>query len=156
MIRRHGRLNHSALGLPSTSIGTSIRKRSATTTEANDVPLHKHPSICDAGSSYLRCQCVHLIVYDLGGVLESTFVWTNRTNVAIDASIIQLKKALTTCNAETGEVKIAWPDNLAACEGILGKEFFASGATKNVYKVFFIDILFAFAILMDFSVVDWF
>ncbi|EDR01742.1 uncharacterized protein LACBIDRAFT_333002 [Laccaria bicolor S238N-H82] len=93
-------------------------KRSATTMEANDVPLYKRPSTCDAG-----------------GALESTFVRTNHTYVAIDASVVQLKKAVTTCNAETGEVKIVWPDNLAACGGILGKEIFAHGATKNVYKL---------------------
>lgn len=123
--------------------------------EANDVPLHKCPLIHDAGSSYLCCQCVHLIIY-LGGVLESTFFWTNHTNVAIDASIIQLKKALTMCIADIGEVDIVWPDNLAACNGILRKEIFVSSATKNIHKVSFIGILFAFVILMDFSVVDCF
>ncbi|EDR04435.1 uncharacterized protein LACBIDRAFT_330566 [Laccaria bicolor S238N-H82] len=125
MIRRRARLNHSTLRLPSTSVGTSVRKRSATTTEANDVPLYKRPSTRDAAN-------LQLIV---GGALESTFVRTNRTYVAIDTSVVQLKKAVTTCNAETGEVEIAWPDNLAACGGILGKEIFAHGATKNVYKL---------------------
>ena len=58
-------------------------------------------------------------------------------NSSVDTStVIQLKKAHTTCNAEAGEVEIEWPENAMLCEGILGKEVFASGATKNVYKVF--------------------
>lgn len=74
----------------------------------------------------------------LGGVTESTFVWTSRANTAVvDAStLVQIKKAHTTCNKETGEVEIVWPDNTAVYEGVLGKDVFASGATKKVYKVF--------------------
>ena len=75
----------------------------------------------------------------LGGVTESTFVWTNRTNIAaVDtSSVVHLKKAHTTCDTETGEVEIVWPDNAGVHEGVLGKDVFASGATKNVYKVFY-------------------
>ena len=58
-------------------------------------------------------------------------------NSSVDTStVVQLKKAHTTCNVETGEVEIEWPENSTLCEGILGKEVFATGATKNVYKVF--------------------
>lgn len=79
--------------------------------------------------------CVFLL--QSGGRIESTFVQTSHTNnSAVDAStVIQLKKAHTICNPETGEVEIEWPENAHVCEGILGKDVFASGATKNVYKV---------------------
>jgi len=74
----------------------------------------------------------------IGGRIESTFVRSSRSNnTTVDAStVVQLKKAHSTCNADTGEVEIQWPENASICEGILGKEIFASGATKNVYKVF--------------------
>ena len=39
------------------------------------------------------------------------------------------------CDKETGKVEIGWPDNTSLYEGVLGKDIFASGATKNVYKV---------------------
>jgi hypothetical protein len=69
--------------------------------------------------------------------MESTFIWTNRANNAnLSAStVIQFKKAHTTCSTETGEVEITWPDNMPVHEGILWMDIFASGATKNVYKV---------------------
>ena len=35
-----------------------------------------------------------------------------------------------------GEVEIEWPENASVHEAIVGKDIFASGATKNVYKVF--------------------
>ncbi|KAF8959843.1 hypothetical protein BDZ97DRAFT_1906085 [Flammula alnicola] len=119
MLRRRSRLNQGSLGQPSTNI-TSLRKRSATATEADDVPLHKRHAILNAG-----------------GVTESTFVRTNRSNnAAVNAStVVQLKKAHTTCDMETGEVEIVWPDNMAVCDGVMGKDIFASGATKNVYKL---------------------
>ena len=65
------------------------------------------------------------------------FVRTSRTdNAQVDASVIvQLKRAHTTCDAETGAVEIEWPENAPLREGVLGNEVFASGATKNVYKV---------------------
>ena len=44
-------------------------------------------------------------------------------------------KVHTTCDKETGEVEIGWPDNTSLYEGVLWKDIFASGATKNVYKV---------------------
>ena len=54
----------------------------------------------------------------------------------MDASVVvQLKRAHTTCDAETGAVEIEWPENAPLCEGVLGNEVFASGATKNAYKV---------------------
>ena len=70
--------------------------------------------------------------------MESTFVRTNRSNTSsVDAStIIQIKKAHMTCNTETGEVEIEWPENASVHEAIVGKDIFASGATKNIYKVF--------------------
>jgi hypothetical protein len=74
----------------------------------------------------------------IGGRIESAFIRSSRSNNStVDTSIIvQLKKAHTTCNAETGEVEIEWPENASLYDGVLGKEIFASGATKNVYKVF--------------------
>jgi hypothetical protein len=70
--------------------------------------------------------------------MESTFVRTNRINNAtVEAStLVQVKKAHTTCDRETGQVEIVWPDNAAVFEGVIGKDIFASGATKKVYKVF--------------------
>lgn len=52
------------------------------------------------------------------------------------STVIQIKKAHATCNTETGEVEIEWPENAPLREAIIGKDIFASGATKNVYKVF--------------------
>ena len=54
----------------------------------------------------------------------------------MDASIIvQLKRAHMTCDAKTGAVEIEWPENALLREGVLENEVFASGAMKNVYKV---------------------
>ena len=71
--------------------------------------------------------------------MESKFVRSNRSNTTgIDATtIVKLKKAHATCNAETGEVEIGWPENAPLHEGVIGKDVFAQGATKHVYKVFF-------------------
>ena len=70
--------------------------------------------------------------------MESIFVRTNRAkNATVDATtLVQVKKAHTTCNRETGEVEIVWPDNAAIYEGVLGKDVFTTGATKKVHKVF--------------------
>jgi len=57
-------------------------------------------------------------------------------------------KAHTTCDTETGEVEIGWPDNTSLYEGVLGKDIFASGATKNVYKVFIPPFPFATSIVI--------
>ncbi|KAF8901850.1 kinase-like domain-containing protein [Gymnopilus junonius] len=94
-------------------------KRSATATEINDTLRKRHT------------------VSNEGGPMESTFVRTNHANLpAVDAStVIHLKKAHTTCDPETGEVEIVWPDNSDMYEGVLGKDVFATGATKNVYKL---------------------
>ncbi|KAF8963109.1 kinase-like domain-containing protein [Flammula alnicola] len=99
------------------------RKRSATTSEyREDVPHQKRHASAYAVS---------------GGVPPSTFVRTKHaSNSGVDTStVIQLKKAHTTCDKETGEVEIGWPENGQVYEGLLGKEVFASGATKNVYKL---------------------
>ena len=60
----------------------------------------------------------------LGGVIESTFVRTNRTNItAVNTStVVHVNKAHTTCDTETGEVDIVWPDNAGVHEGVLGKD----------------------------------
>lgn len=127
--------NQGLLAQPSTNIGTTVRKRSATATEIND-NFHKRHAPPNAGEPYICGSCILFIVH-LGGVIESTFVRTNRANIAaVDTStVVHLKKAHTTCDAETGEVEIVWPDNAKVHEGVLGKDIFASGATKNVYKV---------------------
>lgn len=58
--------------------------------------------------------------------------------------IVQLRKAHTTCDAETGQVETLWPDNIQALTGILGKSVFASGATKNVYQVLISALIISF------------
>ena len=106
----------------------------------DNAPLNKHHAILNGGrkSQFDTISFISSLCLSLGGRIESTFVRTSRAdNSSVDTStIVQLKKAHTTCDAETGEVEIEWPENLTLCEGILGKEVFASGATKNVYKVF--------------------
>lgn len=84
-----------------------------------------------------RGYCLHTNLRP-GGIPPSTFVRTKHaSNSGVDTStVIQLKKAHTTCDKETGEVEIGWPENGQVYEGLLGKDIFASGATKNVYKVF--------------------
>ncbi|KAF8908220.1 kinase-like domain-containing protein [Gymnopilus junonius] len=99
---------------------TAVRKRSAMATEIDGTPLQKH-----------------LMGVPTGGRMQSMFVQTSCTNnTQVDAStIVQLKRAHMTCDAETREVEIEWPKNAPLCEGVIGNEVFASGATKNVYKL---------------------
>ncbi|KAF8886423.1 kinase-like domain-containing protein [Gymnopilus junonius] len=117
MARRRDTMSFSNRGAPahsSTNITTTFRKRSATATEINDTLRKRHT------------------VSNEGGPMESTFVRTNRANLpAVDASTL-----IRPADPETGEVEIVWPDNSDMYEGVLGKDVFATGATKNVYKVF--------------------
>jgi hypothetical protein len=57
-------------------------------------------------------------------------------------------KAYTTCDTETGAVEIEWPDNASLYESVLEKEIFASGATKNVYKVSIFHLYFTASIVI--------
>jgi hypothetical protein len=71
----------------------------------------------------------------LGG-MASTYIRTNRAVSVVNTStIIQFQKAYTTCDSETGEISIQWPDNASIGKGVLGESIFASGATKNVHEV---------------------
>jgi hypothetical protein len=73
---------------------------------------------------------------NITGAMVSTYIRTNRaTSVGNATVVIQLQKAYTTCDAETGEISIQWPDNASVQEGVIGENVFASGATKNVYEV---------------------
>ena len=69
--------------------------------------------------------------------MVSSFVRTNRAISVgrVASTVIQLQKAYTTCDANTGEVSIQWPANAAVGEGVLGDDVFASGTTKNVHEV---------------------
>jgi len=95
----------------------------------------------------------------IGGRIESTFVHSSHSNNStVDTStMVQLKKAHTTWNLETGEVEILWPENASLCEGVLGKLIFVSGATKNVYKVFSTSLLQHLVwFKLNLTVVHWF
>ena len=48
---------------------------------------------------------------------------------------VQLVKARTTCDSQTGQVESVWLENAVSVDGFLGKEVLASGSTKNVYQV---------------------
>jgi hypothetical protein len=63
-------------------------------------------------------------------------VRTSRASASGGASTtIHFIKAHTTCDSETGQVDILWPEDAEVLEGQLGKDLFASGATKEVYQV---------------------
>ncbi|KAF8810882.1 hypothetical protein BYT27DRAFT_7209052 [Phlegmacium glaucopus] len=115
-LRRRSTLNQ---GTP-TQASMAARKRSATTTEVDGIPLNKCHAIPNAGRR-----------------IESTFIRTSHTNnSSIDAStVVQLKKAHTTCNTETGEVEIEWLENASLHEAVLGKEVFAAdvGTISDIF-----------------------
>ncbi|PPQ75329.1 hypothetical protein CVT25_005119 [Psilocybe cyanescens] len=77
------------------------------------------------------------VTSQVSAIPPSTFIRTRHaSSTGIDTtSIVRVKKAHTTCDKETGEVDIEWPENGRIDNGFIDKNIFASGATKHVYKL---------------------
>ena len=79
-----------------------------------------------------------IITFFIQALLQSSFVRNRPASMMAtreSSVLIHFTKAYTTCDRATGIVDISWVSDASPIEGLLGNEAFASGATKQVYKV---------------------